>query len=366
MTLYGFRATIKEMWPAVLRPIKPAASGSRLEMKVPRMTCKPFLAHSGFWFVCAALVLSGCQEQEQIRSYDVPKETFSVAAPAEKQRLLAVMVPREKEVWFFKLMGPEKAVGENVQTFDRFIESLRFQGKEGEAVSWTKPDGWKRIAEGGELYARLRQEEKEPALEITITKLPPGAKDPRANIDRWRGQLGLGPIDDADLKKLVGNIKVDGVEATRVDFVGRAKKRGGPAFAHARPFRYTKPESWEERPADNAQGRSSSGGLSGPRRRAPRRSVGGTAGRRRRRSGEPTSIAGGRQLGLEPLDDAQLRRISANLDVAGGKAPYIDLTGRDPTGPAAHSRRLDRPRRTNLVHQDDGIARTGRQTASRL
>jgi hypothetical protein len=41
-----------------------------------------------------------------------------------------------------------------------------------------------------------------------------------------------------------------------------------------------------------------------------------------------------RQLGLEPInDDAQLRKELRELDVADGKAPYIDLMGRDPTGP---------------------------------
>jgi hypothetical protein len=296
------------------------------------MACKPS-GGSRLILCLALLALAGCREQEQIHSYDVSKEPLAVGAPAEKQRLLAVMVPHQKDVWFFKLMGPEQAVSEQVQTFDRFIESLRFQGQAGEAVTWTKPEGWKRIGEGGEVYARLRQEGKEPALEITITKLPPGAKDPRANIDRWRGQLGLGPIDEDKLKELVGNIKVDGVEGTRVDFVGGAKKRGGPALARGRPFRYTKPEDWEERPPDMPQGvyrpavfLVRDGEHLAEVSVVPLAGLGGGA--------QANVNRWRRQLGLEPIDDdAQLQKELRQLDAADGKASYVDLLGRDPTGP---------------------------------
>src|SRR5262249_34686987 len=41
-----------------------------------------------------------------------------------------------------------------------------------------------------------------------------------------------------------------------------------------------------------------------------------------------------RQLGLEPIDDdAQLQKEMRQLDAADGKASYVDLLGRDPTGP---------------------------------
>jgi hypothetical protein len=294
------------------------------------MAWKPSLPRC-FWIVCAALLLAGCQEQEPIRSYDVPKETIAVGPP-EKQRLLAVMVPRENHVWFFKLMGNEQAVGEQAPVFDRYLASVRFTDQEREPLRWTVPEGWKQIPGAGELYARLRQDGKEPALEITVTKLPPGAKDPRSNIDRWRGQLGLGPIGDDELNKLVGNVKVDGVESTRVDFLGGARKRGGPVFARGRPFRFTKPDDWDEQPPDNRQGIHRpavflvrDGDHLAEVSVVPLAGDGGGAAANVNRWR--------RQLGLEPLEDAQIHKELRSLDVAGGKAPYVDLTGRDPTGP---------------------------------
>jgi hypothetical protein len=43
-----------------------------------------------------------------------------------KQRLLAVMVPRGKRVWFFKMVGPAAAVAQQKTAFDTFVQSVRF------------------------------------------------------------------------------------------------------------------------------------------------------------------------------------------------------------------------------------------------
>lgn len=297
------------------------------------MAWNRILPRRSYWLGCIVLALVGCQEQEQIRSYDVQKEPLAVGAPTEKQRLLAVMVAREKHVWFFKLMGTEQDVAEVIPAFDRFLDSVRFTDQEREPIQWANPDGWKQTQGAGELYARLRKEEDGSAPEITISQFPPKAKDPRANIDRWRGQLGLGPIGEDDLKKLVGNVKVDGNPGSRVDFVGGSKKRGGPAMARGRPFRFAKPDDWEERPLDMPQG-------------IPRLAVFLVRDREHHAEVSVVPLAGPgggafanvnrwrRQLGLEPIGDAaQLQKEMRQFDVADGKAPYVDLVGRDATGP---------------------------------
>ncbi|HTU91606.1 MAG TPA: hypothetical protein VMF69_16100 [Gemmataceae bacterium] len=298
------------------------------------MAWKPTLAPRGFWLLCAILAMAGCQEQEQIRSYDVPKEPGISAVPRERQRLLAVMVPRPKHVWFFKLMGTEQAVADVAPAFDRFLDSVRFTDEEREPIQWTLPDGWKQTPGVGELYARLHKENDGAAPEITISQFPPKAGEPRPNIDRWRGQLGLGPIDEDELNKLVGNVKVDGVRGTRVDFVVGGKKRGGAApFAVGRPFRYTKPDDWEERPPDMPQG-------------VPRLAVFVVRDGQQRAEVSVVPLAGRgggalanvnrwrRQLGLKPIgDDTQLQKELHQLDVADAKAHYVDLIGRNEAGP---------------------------------
>ncbi|HEY7314465.1 MAG TPA: hypothetical protein VH643_34270 [Gemmataceae bacterium] len=288
-------------------------------------------------FLCFAfLALAGCQEQEQIRSYSVSKENLVVGGKAEKLRLLAVMVPHQKDVWFFKLIGPDEAVKEQVETFDRFVTSVHFFG-EGSA-KYARPEGWqkmpgKQLPGNGQVIEQLRREVDGASLDLTVTTLPAGekTKDPRSNIDRWRGQLGLGPINDAELNKLVGNVKVDGEEGTRVDFTGRGKKQGQPPFARGRPFRFTKPEDWEERPPDAPKGifrpavfRVHDGEQAAEVSVVP---LGGHGG------GPLANVNRWRgQLKLDPIGEDELRKDLRELKVADGSAPYVDLVGKGLTG----------------------------------
>lgn len=192
-------------------------SGSRLETKVLRMAWYRTLARRSFWLVCTAFVLAGCQEQEPIREYTVPKEP--------PVRLLAVMAPREDSTWFFKLMGPAPEVAKHVQAFDAFVASIRFP--EPGKIEWAVPGEWSEEHSDKRFAAVIRFAGKGMPLPITITQLRgPRAKNVRANLDRWRGQLGLTEIDDESLEKLEGNIKVDGVAATRVDFIGPGAGKG--------------------------------------------------------------------------------------------------------------------------------------------
>ncbi len=323
LTLYDLCATINEVRPSVLRPKNPAASGPRLETKVPRMTCKPSLARRGFWIVCAALVVSGCQEQEQIREYSVPKEP--------PVRLLAVMAPREESTWFFKLMGPAPEVGKHLQAFDQFVASVHFTKQANPPIEWKVSDGWNEEHSDERFYAVLRFAGEGMPLALTVTRLGPRAGDVRANIDRWRvKQLGLEEISDADLKKLDGNIQVDGRKATRVDFTGRRSRLSAKAQAapHRRSFTFRKPDGWEELPA---------GTVAGFAREAVFRIEQGG------RSAQTTVVrlagdGGGalanvnrwrRELGLDPIMEDHLRKDLRSLGAASGQANYIELIGRD-------------------------------------
>jgi hypothetical protein len=338
LTLCDSRATINKTPPAFDRiaQFRRVVSGSRRPTRVPFMAWKSRRTSRALWLIWAALFLSGCQEQEMIRSYTVSKESFDFGPSAAKQRMLAVMVPQEKEVWFFKLMGPEQAVGEQVTAFDRFVDSVRFTKDDKEPLKFSVPDGWKKLAGDELFYARVRQEGKELPLEITISKLPKRVNYAQSNIDRWRGQLGLGPISDIDLNKLVGNIKVDDVESTRVDFVGKSKKPAGggpaPTVGRGKPFRYDKPADWEEGRADMKQGvyRPAvfivrDGDHLAEVSVVPLAGQGG---------GARANVNRWRmQLGLDPIGDEQLQQDLRKLPVEDANAPYIDLTGRGPTGP---------------------------------
>ncbi len=65
-------------------------------------------------------------------------------------------------------------------------------------LKWTLPAGWTEKLEGGMRFATL----KPPApgkIEVSVVTLPGPAGGELANVNRWRGQLGLPALDEAGL-----------------------------------------------------------------------------------------------------------------------------------------------------------------------
>jgi hypothetical protein len=296
-------------------------------------TCGPL-------FCVALLCLAGCREQEQIRNYTAPRET----APEQPlTRMLAVMVPHGRDVWFFKYEGPQESVTKHAADFDTLIHSVRFTDKADEPIAWTTPEGWRRLPGGALRFATLRLGPKGEGLEITISRLGPEASDVRQNVDRWRGQLGLPPLKDDEFQKVKDNIKVDGVAATRVDLVG-VREEGAPPMAapprerpqppEERPqLKYTTPEGWEPRPPIVKQGiripvvfRVTSGGSEAE---ATAMALGGDGG------GVKFNVDRWRgQVGLPPTkSEAELRQGLRRLKVGNDEAVYVDIAGTGPGNP---------------------------------
>ena len=64
--------------------------------------------------------------------------------------------------------------------------------------------------------------------EVTVSVFPGDTGGLLANVNRWRGQVGLTPLEPADLKKLA-SVDVVGGKATLVDVSGVSPKSGQKA-----------------------------------------------------------------------------------------------------------------------------------------
>lgn len=280
---------------------------------------------------CAAL-LCGCQ-QDEIQHYRVPKPPAPVAKTAGgagEQRMLAAILPRGEKSWFVKLVGPPDVVAAHAQAFERFIRSLRFTKDAAKPLAWTVPEGWREEPGQGEFrYATLRVA---PELEATVSSAGGSLLD---NVNRWRGQIGLKPVGDAELAKLAKAVPAEGIEAKLFDMTGT----GGndtmkmPPFARAkaprvppqaRPgIKYQTPEGWTAAAKPGAMSvatlQVSAGGQTADVTVTP---LSGDAG------GLLNNVNRWRgQVGLNPVDEPQLAKEMQKLDVAGTTAPYFDLSG---------------------------------------
>jgi hypothetical protein len=299
--------------------------------------------------------LVGCGRTPQIEHYSVPKQSaidkLTGADKAGKDRMVAAIVGHSDQNWFFKLSGQSDLVAEQAEQFTALVKSVRF-GDQG-TPQWTLPKGWRERPAEGMRFATLEIETSGGTLEASVTSLPRGegvdeSSYALSNINRWRGQLSLSPIDEAELDQQTTKVELDGSTALLVNFEGKLKPggMGQPPFAggpmagpltgasgapearsgpgESAEMTYQVPEGWEEL------------GPGPMGRKAGFRVTDGD------RLAEITiSTAGGGllanvnrwrgQVMLEPIDEEQLQSGAQFIAVGESKGAYFRLVGPERT-----------------------------------
>jgi hypothetical protein len=292
----------------------------------------------------AALV--GCGPTPQIEHYRVPKQSvidkLTGADKAGKDRLIAAIVGHGDQNWFFKLSGQSDQVTEQAEQFNALVKSVRFSDQA--TPQWTLPKGWRERPGEGLRYATLEIETPGGTLEATVTKLPRDegvdeASYALSNVNRWRDQLGLPPIDKAELEQTAAKVELEGTTALLVNFAGKLKPGGmrppplvgGPDARDGRRRpqesaepKYQVPEGWQEL------------GPGPMGRKAGFRATDGD-----RQAEISISTAGGGllanvnrwrgQVMLEPLDEEQLRNDAQPIAVGTTQGAYFRLVGPERT-----------------------------------
>lgn len=190
--------------PSYFRPISRLRSGARRLL--------PVLA------LCLAV---GCREQEQITTQIEPHLTGMFEPQREPEsapgRLIGVLLNHGDETWFFKVLGPDDAVRRQVSQIKAFLIGLKIENG---APQWKLPDGWREQRDNPNRYATLLlDDESMPPLELAVSKFP-GGQDVAANINRWRGQLGLPPQDAAEALLSIVELKTAAGPAQYVELSG--------------------------------------------------------------------------------------------------------------------------------------------------
>ncbi|MDQ8195381.1 hypothetical protein QEH59_13170 [Coraliomargarita sp. SDUM461004] len=124
-------------------------------------------------FTATALViaLSGCGRDEPT-SYLIPKEERSVAMPG------ATPAPASQ--------APSASAG-NMQVLPGMQQAADAAGE----ISYTVPEGWEELAPSGIRKANLKVTDANGSAELTVLVFPGDVGGRLANINRWRGQIGL-------------------------------------------------------------------------------------------------------------------------------------------------------------------------------
>jgi hypothetical protein len=125
----------------------------------------------------AVVLTTGCRQQE-VTHYRVPKVQPLATGPVTAVNPTAFQSPPAAG-------APAQPAGAPAQPA-------------ASGLTWTLPRGWTQEVAGGMRYATL----KPPVpgkIDGSVVVLPGPAGGELANVNRWRGQIGLPPIDEAAL-----------------------------------------------------------------------------------------------------------------------------------------------------------------------
>ncbi len=181
--------------------------------------------------------------------------------------MLGAIVPRETQSWYFKMTGPMNLVAQQESAFRQLIESLRFAGPDA-SPTWTLPDSWQENEGTGQRTATLSVEVEGRKLEVSIIQLGTGPSPNSIldNINRWRRQMRLPPLEMDQLENETTALKLADGTAVFVNLVGNFESGGmssggttnargmagtAPQLRSERPqtgLQYEKPEGWLDEP----------------------------------------------------------------------------------------------------------------------
>jgi len=171
-------------------------------------------------------------------------------AGKSRQRLVVAMLTQPGMSWFFKITGDDECVAAQKPKFLEFLKSVSFVDTNADQVAaahasppapapdstptatdsiWTVPPGWQSVPPSQFLLAEFSIPGANGAkAEVNVAAMGGTGGGLLANINRWRGQIGLAPVADSDLPQFSQPLNVPGGTATLVDLTGTDGKTGAP------------------------------------------------------------------------------------------------------------------------------------------
>jgi hypothetical protein len=144
------------------------------------------------------VLLPGCRDAK-VTSYQVPKETPEPLPPI--------------------LTGAATPATSTPPAAGTDMASTAVPTAGGDALTWTAPAHWKQKSASAMRKGSYAVPGTDGAeADMAITAFPGDVGGNLANINRWRGQLQLGPIGEADLGSVMDHVDIGDLHVDVVDF----------------------------------------------------------------------------------------------------------------------------------------------------
>jgi hypothetical protein len=184
---------------------------------------------------------------------DQPADLYDLTGGA--QRILAVILHRDDTAWFFKMTGDADLVEAQKAAFISFLKSVQFgtpaaipvtdmsqlppshppvdemNASSDEKPTWIIPPDWSETAPSQFLVAKFMIGSGDATAAVNVSSLAGDGGGLLANVNRWRGQLGLDPMANEIQPGSEGPAgqTIQTIGTLTVDYTGTDSRTGKPA-----------------------------------------------------------------------------------------------------------------------------------------
>lgn len=171
--------------------------------------------------VASVILLAGCRDREVV-SYRAPRD--SAPPPVERPKTATAGAAQGQlpdghpPIDGASAGAPDAGPGGNAMAAAGLPAGSVSQTN---ALTWTAPANWQERAPGSIRKGSYTiPGEGGATADLSITAFPGDTGGLHANVNRWRGQIGLAPIGDAEVEKSIEHLDANGLHLDVVEIAG--------------------------------------------------------------------------------------------------------------------------------------------------
>jgi hypothetical protein len=164
----------------------------------------------------------------------------SGADKARDGRIIAALLETTGSTLFFKMRGNSELVESQKDDFVKWVASVCNAGTQSESpvaaappgppsasaqIKWKAPDGWKEGAASAMRYASFSAVgPNNETADISVVTVPGEGGSDADNVNRWRGQIGLPPLQSGAVAAAVTSLKGSNGTFSTIDMTNADKR----------------------------------------------------------------------------------------------------------------------------------------------
>jgi hypothetical protein len=158
------------------------------------------------------------------------------ADPAKDGRTVAAIASGSTSTLFFKMRGNAELVEAQKADFIKWVAAVcnaqtqtktlqmtaaAAQNSGAPQIKWKTPEGWTEIPPSSMRYASFKAAGENGAkIDISIVTFPGDGGSDADNVNRWRGQIGLAPVDEKRVAGLIVRLNAGNADFSTLDMTG--------------------------------------------------------------------------------------------------------------------------------------------------